>query len=57
MKDLIFFFLFSFIVIVSYSVYLNYGCEMIGVMTWEGKVCFEDLPTTPPNVNVTSEFN
>ena len=27
----------------SYMVWLDSGCELNGVMTWEGKVCFERL--------------
>lgn len=28
---------------VGYMIWLNTGCEFTGVMTMEGKVCFEDL--------------
>jgi len=28
---------------IAYIMYLDYGCDPSGVMTWHGKVCFEDL--------------
>lgn len=28
---------------ISYLVWLDAGCETAGVMTMEGKVCFDDL--------------
>lgn len=28
---------------IGYIVWLNAGCELSGVMTWQGKVCAEDL--------------
>lgn len=28
---------------VSYLIWLDAGCETSGVMTWEGKKCFNDL--------------
>lgn len=27
----------------GFSVWLDYGCKYNGILTWEGKVCFEDL--------------
>lgn len=30
--------------IVGYMAWLDHGCGGVGVMTWSGKVCYEDLP-------------
>lgn len=27
----------------SYLIWLDWGCELNGVMTWQGKVCAESL--------------
>ena len=45
------FILMSFIIVglivgIAYLYFLNVGCEYTGVITWEGKQCFEDLPST-----------
>lgn len=28
---------------IGYMVWLDAGCERVGVMTWSGKVCYENL--------------
>lgn len=28
---------------IGYVVWLDYGCELSGAMTWHGKVCVEQL--------------
>jgi hypothetical protein len=28
---------------VGYMAWLDSGCEVVGVMTWHGKVCAEDI--------------
>ena len=35
-----------FVAVIGYMMWLDVGCEIQGVMTWEGKSCVEDLPDT-----------
>lgn len=28
---------------ICYMMYLNHGCKLGGIMTWQGKVCVEDI--------------
>ena len=42
MKTFIYFVV-AFSLAIGYLVWLDSGCELSGVMTWEGKVCVESL--------------
>ena len=34
--------LITLFILIGYSIWLDSGCEIAGVMTWSGKVCEED---------------
>ena len=42
-KNLLILFIVLVVLGISYLVWLNSGCNLAGVMTWNGKVCFEEL--------------
>lgn len=42
MKPL-FYFLMFLMLGMGYLVWLDWGCELNGVMTWQGKICAESL--------------